>query len=106
MRRRAGECSEVSRGSHDAKGHTSGRSLSTGEASNRFRCVGLNEVVVWRGLPAARAPEHRLVVGVVGMARGGEFNARYGNKLMRLRLLMQGIAVVLFVVLMVVAGTS
>ena len=30
-RRRSGECSEISRGSHDAKRHTSGRSLSTSE---------------------------------------------------------------------------
>ena len=34
FRRRAGECSEVSRGRHDAKRHTSGRSLSSSEASN------------------------------------------------------------------------
>ena len=47
-----------------------------------------------------------LVVGIIGMARGGEFNARYGNKLMRLRILMQGVAVVLFVILMVVVGPS
>jgi hypothetical protein len=47
-----------------------------------------------------------LVVGVVSMAKGGEFNARYGNKLMRLRILMQGIAVALFVILMILHGTS
>lgn len=44
-----------------------------------------------------------LVVGIVSMARGGEFNKRYGNKLMRLRLLMQAVAIVLFVVFMVVS---
>jgi hypothetical protein len=38
------------------------------------------------------------------MAKGGEFNARYGNKLMRLRILMQGIAVALFVILMILHG--
>lgn len=36
-----------------------------------------------------------LLVGVAGFARGGEFNQKYGNKLMRLRILMQGIAIVL-----------
>ena len=45
-----------------------------------------------------------LIVGIVSMAKGGEFNARYGNKLMRLRILMQGIAVALFVTLMILHG--
>ena len=38
-----------------------------------------------------------LLVGVGGFARGGEFNRKYANKIMRLRLLMQFIAVVLIV---------
>ncbi len=33
-----------------------------------------------------------LVIGVVGMARGGEFNRKYGNKLMRMRVVLQGVA--------------
>ena len=40
-----------------------------------------------------------LVAGVVAMARGGSFNARWGNKLMRLRVLAQGVAVALLAVL-------
>ncbi len=36
-----------------------------------------------------------LIVGVGGFARGGDFNRKYANKLMRLRLLLQFIAVVL-----------
>ena len=39
-----------------------------------------------------------LLVGVVAMLRGGSFNRRYGNKLMRMRILMQAIAVALFAV--------
>ncbi len=39
-----------------------------------------------------------LLVGVGGFARGGAFNRKYANKIMRLRLLMQFIAVVLIVV--------
>lgn len=35
-----------------------------------------------------------LGVGLVGMARGDDFNARYGNKLMRMRILFQGGALV------------
>ena len=39
-----------------------------------------------------------LLTGVVGMLRGGKFNKLYGNKLMRLRVALQGVAVVLIVV--------
>ena len=39
-----------------------------------------------------------LMVGVLGFARGGEFNRKYANKIMRLRLLAQFIAVVLIVI--------
>ncbi len=40
-----------------------------------------------------------LVAGVVSMARGGSFDARWGNKLMRLRIIAQGAAVALLAVL-------
>lgn len=36
-----------------------------------------------------------LMIGVGGFARGGAFNAKYANKIMRLRLLAQFIAVIL-----------
>ncbi len=39
-----------------------------------------------------------LMVGVGGFARGGEFNRKYANKIMRLRLLAQFVAVILIVV--------
>jgi hypothetical protein len=39
-----------------------------------------------------------LMVGVGGFAKGGDFNRKYANKIMRLRLLAQFIAVVLIVV--------
>lgn len=38
-----------------------------------------------------------LFVGLFAMARGGEFNAKYGNRLMRLRVLFQGVAVLMFI---------
>ena len=38
-----------------------------------------------------------LMVGIGGFARGGAFNRKYANKLMRLRLLAQFIAIVLIV---------
>ena len=41
-----------------------------------------------------------LIVGLVAMVKGGEFNEKYGNKLMRLRVTMQGIALALFALAM------
>lgn len=37
-----------------------------------------------------------LATGIVGFIKGGEFNEKYGNKLMRARVIMQGIALALF----------
>lgn len=39
-----------------------------------------------------------LMVGVLGFGRGGEFNRKHANRIMRLRLLAQFIAVVLIVI--------
>lgn len=36
-----------------------------------------------------------LLVGVIGFARGGDFNQKYANKIMQLRILLQFIAVLL-----------
>ena len=36
-----------------------------------------------------------LGIGVIAMLRGGNFNRRYGNKLMRLRVLLQALAIIL-----------
>lgn len=41
-----------------------------------------------------------LVWGLVAMARGGEFNSRWSNKMMRYRVLFQAIALAIFAVLM------
>ena len=40
-----------------------------------------------------------MLTGVIGMAVGGDFNRRYGNRLMRARVLLQLVAVVIFVLL-------
>ncbi len=40
-----------------------------------------------------------LGTGIVGMLRGGEFNRKYGNKLMRARVAVQALAIALVVVL-------
>ena len=41
-----------------------------------------------------------LFVGLFAMARGGDFNKKYGNRLMRFRIIFQGIALLLFAVAM------
>lgn len=38
-----------------------------------------------------------LMVGVLGFAKGGDFNRKHANRIMRLRILMQAIAVALIV---------
>ena len=45
-----------------------------------------------------------LVTGVAGFIAGGEFNRKYANKLMRLRVVAQGIAVALLLILLVLRG--
>lgn len=41
-----------------------------------------------------------LLVGVFAMFKGGEFNRKYANKLMRLRVLLQAVALLLFAIFM------
>ena len=45
-------------------------------------------------IAAALATVAVLTTGLIGMARGGDFNQRYGNKLMRWRVGLQAAAIV------------
>ena len=45
-----------------------------------------------------------LLVGVFGMAQGGEFNKKYGNKLMRARVVAQFAVVILLFILFMMSG--
>ncbi|HYD97803.1 MAG TPA: twin transmembrane helix small protein [Alphaproteobacteria bacterium] len=45
-----------------------------------------------------------LVIGVVGMARGGEFNRKHGNRLMRMRVMLQGAAIALLALAIYMRG--
>lgn len=47
-----------------------------------------------------------LMIGIGGFAKGGAFNKKYSNKMMRLRLLAQFIAVILIVVLVYLRGNG
>lgn len=44
-----------------------------------------------------------LAFGIFSFARGGEFNRKYANKIMRLRILTQAIAVILILAAVLVA---
>ena len=45
-----------------------------------------------------------LMVGIIGFARGGDFNRKYANKIMRLRVLAQAVAVLLLLVFIFFRG--
>ena len=45
-----------------------------------------------------------LAVGIGGFARGGEFNKKYANKIMRLRIAAQAFAVVLILLFIFLRG--
>ncbi|MCA0873982.1 twin transmembrane helix small protein [Seohaeicola saemankumensis] len=45
-----------------------------------------------------------LMIGVGGFAKGGAFNAKYANKMMRLRILLQFVAVVLILLFVYLRG--
>ena len=43
-----------------------------------------------------------LITGLIAMARGGEFNRKHSNRLMRYRVIAQGIAILLFAITMMI----
>ena len=45
-----------------------------------------------------------LLVGVTAMGKGGAFNEKYGNKLMRFRVIFQGLAIGCFVLALLTRG--
>jgi hypothetical protein len=47
-----------------------------------------------------------LVIGIVLMARGGEANRKYGNKMMVARVALQGAALAVVVVLLMVRNSA
>ncbi|MCX8231859.1 MAG: twin transmembrane helix small protein [Alphaproteobacteria bacterium] len=47
-----------------------------------------------------------LIFGIIAMARGGEFNRKYGNKMMRWRVAIQALAIALVLLLVFVASTG
>ena len=60
--------------------------MSTGLTILLFAAMGLTVLVLFAGL--------------FSMARGGEFNRKYGNRLMRLRVLFQAIAIAILAIVL------
>ena len=58
------------------------------------------------GILAMAAVAIVLAIGIGGFGVGGEFNRKNGNKMMRLRIFFQFIAVVLMVAFVYFAGTG
>ena len=74
-----------------------------GRAAHSDYIGSMTFLVVLIGLALA-AVVGILATGVLGMARGGEFNRKYGNKLMQARVVAQGVALLLILVLLMVTG--
>ncbi len=45
-----------------------------------------------------------LAVGITAMIRGGAFNKKYGTRLMRLRIVMQGLTLLIFAFVLIQRG--
>ncbi len=45
-----------------------------------------------------------LVIGLVAFSRGGDFNQKYGNRMMKFRIIFQAVAVVLGLTLVAMAA--
>ena len=67
------------------------------------KIAAMNSVIVILLAVTLAAVVFVLLTGVIGMARGGGSNDKYGNKLMRARVILQGLAIVLFVLMFVTA---
>ena len=64
----------------------------------------MTQTLVIALLVAMAAVVVTLFIGLIGMARGGQFNARYGNVLMRWRVVLQGVAVLILVIALIAAA--
>ena len=47
-----------------------------------------------------------LFFGIITMARGGDFNLKYGNNIMRTRIVLQALALLIFAITMVIMGRA
>lgn len=64
----------------------------------------MNTILFILMLLAMAATVGALVWGLIAMARGGEFNAKWSNKMMRYRILFQFVAICVFMALLTAIG--
>lgn len=65
---------------------------------------GMSQIFFVLMLVAMLAVVASLFAGIVTMARGGESGARNGNRLMRWRVILQGVALLFFVLALLSSG--
>ena len=66
------------------------------ESDYGFKRAMVMSGLLWLLIPLAiAATAIVLIIGIGGFAGGGEFNKKYGNKLMQMRVLLQFIAIIL-----------
>ena len=75
------------------------------QVQNR-RSVMLGDPLFFVAAIAALAVLVILMVGIGGFARGGEFNKRNANRIMRLRVAAQALAVMLILIFVIVRGAG
>ncbi len=63
----------------------------------------MNDFLIFGVIAALAATVIVLFAGIISMGRGGKFNEKWGNHLMRARVVLQGLAVVLIAVMLFVS---
>ncbi|MCA8910010.1 MAG: twin transmembrane helix small protein [Rhodospirillaceae bacterium] len=66
----------------------------------------MNAISLILMLVAMAAVLASLFGGLIAMARGGEFNRKYGNRFMRWRVMLQGLALLFFAIAVMSAGAG
>ena len=63
-----------------------------------------NDPLFWVAAAASFAVLIILLIGIGGFAKGGDFNKKHANKVMRYRIYAQAIAIVLIMIFVLVRG--
>ena len=84
----------------------SGATIFLSKIAARDYTAGMSGFLVPLMIFAMLATLGVLFFGIFTMARGGDFNRKHSNRIMRARIVLQGLALLLFAVIMVIAGRS
>jgi Hypoxia induced protein conserved region len=78
--------------------------MRVGTCAEARKAEDLMNILTTLLLIAMLATLGALVVGLAGFFHGGEFNRKYGNRLMQARVALQAVAVVILLLLLVTHG--